>query len=154
MKEVTLFPAWATPAIEYLILSFYCIILDVQMRKVCVMKINKIQNNNSFRGKLINTPALEEFKSSLNERQNKIFKKNIIRMERQNDGRVFKFDKTQDGRVGIFEKFNRSFVKPWIAIVSSPKEHSAWCFDELRKMYDAIIGEKFNKHIENLEVKK
>lgn len=118
------------------------------------MKINKIQSNSSFCGKLINTPALEEFKSSLNEGQKGIFEKNIARMERQDDGRIFKFDKTQDGEVGIFEKFNRSFVKPWVAIVSSPKEYSAWCFDELRKMYDAILGERFNKHIENLEDQK
>lgn len=105
------------------------------------MQVHSINNQNSqtsFNGYLKINKALREFKMSLNDVQQDIFENNIMRMEKEKDGRVFKFDNLKDGTVGIFEKINHPLAKLWVVLFQAPKEKGTWCFDELNKIYRHI----------------
>jgi hypothetical protein len=113
-----------------------------------IQPVNNKYTTPNFCGFLKVNKALREFKMSLNDAQQDLFENNIMKMEKEKDGRVFKFDKINDEKVGIFEKFNHPLAKKWAVILEAPKEKSVWCFDELNKIYRDM---RFAKFIEKTE---
>ena len=111
-----------------------------------IQPINNQYTTPSFCGFLRINKALREFKMSLNDAQQDLFENNIMRMEKEKDGRVFKFDKINENKVGIFEKFNHPLAKQWAVIIEAPKEKATWCFDQLNNIYKDILYSKFAKY--------
>ena len=104
------------------------------------MKILPI-NRTTFSGKLVQNAMLEEFKLSLNEGEADIFKKQIERMEKENDGREFIFNKCAPGSscdIAIFEKKIINGKEYHLPMWAGMNEHSKWMFDQLDKMYRMI----------------
>jgi len=115
------------------------------------MQVHAIQNNINFSGTLQANIALTEFKAGLNEVQKGIFDEHIARMEKINDGRVFKFENVEGtDTVAIFEKINHPMAKKWVTICQAPKEKAAWCFDELNNIYKNIITARFDEYINKM----
>ncbi len=107
--------------------------------KISPKRSHVIHNNTNYvRALKCTLHTLREFKMSLNDVQQDIFENNIMRMEKEKDGRVFKFDNLKDGTVGIFEKINHPLAKSWVVLFQAPKEKGTWCFDELNKIYRHI----------------
>ena len=114
------------------------------------MQVQAVRYNTNFYGTLQVNKAFNEFKAELNDAQKKILNEHIARMEKVNDGKVYKYDYCDNGNVGIFEKSSHPFAKPWIAICTSPKEKAAWCFDELNNIYRSIICARFDEYMNKL----
>ena len=111
-----------------------------------IQPINSKNNKPQFNGFLKVNNALREFKMSLNDVQQDIFENSIMRIEKEDDGRVFKYDKIEGTNfVGIFEKFNHPLAKPWGLLIQAPKEKAAWCFDQLSLMYKQLWFAKLDK---------
>ena len=116
------------------------------------MQVHAIQNNTKFTGTLQVNKALNDFKAGLSDAQTKVFKEHIARMEKINDGRIFKFDNVEGtDTVAIFEKINHPMAKRWMTICQSPKEKAAWCFDELNNIYKNIILARFDEYVSKLD---
>ena len=108
-----------------------------------IQPVNSQNNKPQFSGFLKINKALREFKMSLNDAQQDLFENNIMKMEKEKDGRVFKFDKINDNKVGIFEKYNHPLAKKWAVIIEAPKDKAVWCFDQLNNIYRHIRLAKF-----------
>jgi hypothetical protein len=123
------------------------------------MKVQSISNANSFHGTFEINPLFKKFKDELNPEQKKNFNKFIKRTEKEQDGRIFKFDKIANPEqcggteVGIFEKKYLIDRTLWIPLFCSTRERAAWCFDQLNSMYKDIAAAKFIKHVDGKNAK-
>lgn len=124
------------------------------------MQVHSISNANSFQGKFEVNPLFNKFKDELNPEQKNIFNQIMKRVEKENDGRLFKFDKIANpeysggAEVGIFERKALIDNTLWIPLFCSTRERAAWCFDELNKMYTDVVMARFNKYITEKEAMK
>ena len=110
------------------------------------MKIQRVQNNTNFTATFKPTNALKEYKTGLNELQKDIFEKNMSKFEKENDGKIFKFDYVENSdNVAIYEKSKLLKGKEWIVLIQSTKEKAAWCFDELNAIYKILRQSKIDK---------
>ena len=115
------------------------------------MQVQPINNSICFQGKFQTNPLYNKFQEELNPAQKKVFDNIIKRVEKTNDGRIFKFDKVvnpqeSDGaEVGIFERVYLIDRTLWMPLFCSTRERAAWCFDQLHNMYKDITIEKFEK---------
>lgn len=110
------------------------------------MKIQSVQQNTNFTATFKITNALKEYKIGLSESQKDIFEKNMSRFEKENDGKILKFDYVENSNnVAIYEKSKLPYGKEWIVLIQSTKEKAAWCFDELNSIYNIIRQFKTGK---------
>ena len=114
------------------------------------MQIQSINQAQCFRGKFEVNPLFNKFKEELNPKQKEIFDNIVKKVEKHNDGRVFKFDKIEhpeyaDGaEVGIYERKFLIDRTLWIPLFCSKRENAAQCFDQLHNLYKDITVAKFN----------
>ena len=124
------------------------------------MLVQPINKQNSFKGKFEINPLFNKFKEELNPAQKDIFDNIIKRVEKEPDGRIFKFTKLEKpesvsgAEVGIFERKSLINGTYWIPMFCSSRKNAAWCFDQLNKMYKDIVIARFNKSIEERQAKK
>ena len=108
------------------------------------MQVYPISNVNSFQGKFQVNPLFEKFKEELNPAQKDVFGKQMKRIEKVQDGRIFMFDKVENpeysggAEVGIFEQKFLIDKTIWMPLFCSTRENAVWCFDQLDKMYRKI----------------
>ena len=123
------------------------------------MQVYPISSANNFKGTFEINPLFNKFKDDLNPKQKKIFNQIITRAEKEQDGRIFKYDKIANpnlcggAEVGIFEKKYLIDRTLWVPLFCSTRERAAWCFDQLHNMYKDITTAKFIKHIEEEDAK-
>ena len=121
------------------------------------MQVQSINSANGFRGKFEINPLFNKFREELNPAQKDLFEKIMQKVEKEKDGRIFKFDKIANSEyaggaeVGIFEKKYLIDRTLWIPLFCSTRERAAWCFDQLHNMYKDITFAKFNKLFEEKE---
>ena len=105
------------------------------------MKIQSINNANSFQGRIQANLLLDKYKEELSPVQKKIFERQIQRIEGVKDGRVFKFDRfvnpyeTGGAEVGIFERKALINDTYWIPLFCSKRNDASSCFEKLHKLY-------------------
>ena len=108
------------------------------------MQIQSISNANSFQGKFQVNPLFNKFKEELNPAQRDIFEKQMQRIEKEADGRIFKFDKfvnpyeSGGAEVGIFEQKALINGTYWIPLFCSKRNNAASCFYQLDRLYRGV----------------
>ena len=108
------------------------------------MQVQPIKNSINFQGKIQVNPLFNKFKEELNPIQKDIFEKQIEIIEKEKDGRIFKFDRfvnpyeSGGAEVGIFEQKALINDTYWIPLFCSKRENATRCFDQLHKMYKDV----------------
>ena len=113
------------------------------------MQVQTINNAACFQGKFEVNPIFNKFKEELNPTQRTTFENLVKRVEKEQDGRVFKFDRilnsecTKGAEVGIFERKYLIDKTIWIPLFYSTRERAARCFEQFNNMYNDILTAKF-----------
>lgn len=109
------------------------------------MQVHPINNTECFQGKIERNPLFNKLNEELNKKQKVIFEDIVQRVENEQDGRIFKFDKIENPKhsggaeVGIFERKALIDKTLWIPLWCSTRKRAVWCFEQLDKMYREIL---------------
>ena len=115
------------------------------------MQIQPISSTNSFQGKFQVNPLFNKFKEELVPEQKEILGNLIKKAEKEQDGRIFKFDKFVNpseaggAEVGIFEHRTLIDKTGWIPLFTSTREKAFECFEQMNNMYNTQLA-KLNKY--------
>ena len=105
------------------------------------MKVQQVNNTNCFKGKFQINALFNKFKEELTPTQKDTFDKIIARVEKEQDGRIFKFDRFVNpyeaggAEVGIFEQKALIEGTYWIPLFCYKRVNAARCFDKLYELY-------------------